>query len=96
MRTTIDIPESLLRRATAEAALRGLRLTDFVTEAVRSALEGAPGYGDDERQMMAEDVVFPVIRGPGGTAMRDLTAERIHEILEAEEVEHVLRPSGTD
>ncbi len=95
MRTTIDIPEDLLRRAKAEAALRGLKLKDYVTEALRAALrgdlesvrEGAPSYGDEDRQFLAQDCVFPLIRGAGGPALRDLTPERVHEILEQEEVD---------
>ena len=97
MRTTIDIPEDLLRRAKAEAALRGMSLKDYVTEAIRAALrahpdevaEAAPAYGDDE-QVLGEACVFPLIRGEGGPALRDLTPERVHEILEEEEVERAL------
>ena len=95
MRTTLDIPEDLLRRAKAEAALRGHSLKDFVTEAIRAALrapdvvaEGEPSYGDE--QVVGEDCVFPLIRGSGGPALRDLTPERVHEILEEEEVERVV------
>ena len=96
MRTTLDIPEDLLRRAKAEAALRGRSLKDFVTEAIRAALrvpselvaEGEPTYGDE--QVIGDDCVFPLIRGSGGTALRDLTPERVHEILEEEEVERAV------
>jgi len=96
MRTTLDIPEDLLRRAKAEAALRGRSLKDFVTEAIRAALrvpadfvaEGELTYGDE--QVVGEDCVFPLIRGPGGPVLRDLTPERVHEILEEEEVERVV------
>lgn len=97
MRTTIDIPENLLRRAKAEAALRGIPLTRWVTEAIRAALEGTgigvaespPAYGTDQ-QVLRDDCVFPLIRGEGGPALRDLTPERVHEILEAEEVNRAL------
>jgi len=103
MRTTLDIPEDLLRRAEAEAALRGMSLKSYVTEALRAALQGdlggsvaesAPTYSADE-QVLAEDCVFPLIRGEGGPALRELTPERVHEILEEEEVERALeRTSG--
>ncbi len=39
MRTTIDIPDELLRRAKSEAALRGRRLKDLVEEGLRLVLE---------------------------------------------------------
>ena len=97
MRTTLDIPEDLLRRAKAEAALRGMSLKSYVTEALRAALHGQPrlvaesepAYGVD-RQVLADDCVFPVIRGAGGPALRDLTPERVHAILEEEEVDRAL------
>ena len=80
----------------AEAALRGQSLKDFVTEAVRMALrvpsdvvaEGQTDYGDE--QTIGEGCVFPLIRGSGGPGLRDLTPERVHEILEEEEVERAV------
>jgi len=39
MRTTVDIPDELLRRAKSEAALRGRKLKDLVEEGLRLALE---------------------------------------------------------
>ena len=97
MRTTLDIPEDVLRKAKSEAALRGIPLKDYVTEAIRAALqddtvavaESGPDYGSDE-QVLADDCVFPLIRGAGGPVLRDLTPERVHEILEEEEVDHIL------
>ena len=101
MRTTIDIPEDLLRRAKAEAALRGITLKEYVNEAIRGALRGAhvaevePVYADDDRLVLEEDCVFPLIRGHGGPALRDLTPEKVHEILEQEEIDRELsRDSG--
>ncbi|MFQ5743645.1 MAG: hypothetical protein ACE5HV_08670 [Acidobacteriota bacterium] len=97
MRTTLDIPQDLLRKAKAEAALRGIPLKDYVAEAIRAALQRDPGsvaesgpdYGAN-RQVLADDCVFPLIRGEGGPALRDLTPERVHQILEEEEVERAL------
>jgi hypothetical protein len=45
MRTTIDLPDALFRRAKAEAALRGCHLKDLVTEALRLALDEPGGLG---------------------------------------------------
>jgi hypothetical protein len=41
---------------------------------------------DTEQQVLAEDCVFPLIRGEGGAALRDLTHKRAHAILEEEVV----------
>ncbi len=45
MRTTVDLPDELLRRAKSEAALRGRTLKDLVAEGLRLVLEqeNAPG-----------------------------------------------------
>jgi hypothetical protein len=45
MRTTIDLPDPLFRRAKAEAALRGYHLKDLIADALRVALNDpvAPG-----------------------------------------------------
>jgi hypothetical protein len=42
MRTTIDIPDELFRRAKSEAALRGRKLKDLVEDGLRLVL-GADG-----------------------------------------------------
>ena len=39
MRTTVDLPDELYRRAKAEAALRGRKLKDLVEEGLRRVLE---------------------------------------------------------
>ena len=38
MRTTVDVPDDLYRRAKAEAALRGRKLKDLVEEGLRLVL----------------------------------------------------------
>jgi hypothetical protein len=39
MRTTVEIPDELFRRAKSEAALRGRKLKDLVEEGLRRVLE---------------------------------------------------------
>jgi hypothetical protein len=39
MRTTIELPDDLLRRAKAEAALRGIKFKDLVQESLQRLLE---------------------------------------------------------
>jgi hypothetical protein len=39
MKTTIEVPDDLYRRAKAEAALRGRRLKDLVEEGLRRVLD---------------------------------------------------------
>jgi len=94
----MDHAHQVLRQAKSEAALRGMKLKDYVTEALRAALSGelrlvaerAPEYAGTDEQRLGDNCVFPLIRGAAGPAMRDLTAERLHAILEEEEVEREL------
>ncbi|MBV8925630.1 MAG: hypothetical protein JOZ74_09710 [Bradyrhizobium sp.] len=41
MKTTIEVPDELYRRAKAEAALRGRKLRDLVEDGLRLVLDGA-------------------------------------------------------
>ena len=105
MRTTIDVPEEILRRAKARAALRGIKLKDYVAEVLGDALRGdlgehAAASPVEERPSQAgrlrlgADCVFPLVRGECGPALREMTPERAHQILEEEEVERSLDPGG--
>ena len=102
MRTTIDIPEDLLRLAKATAALRGERLADVVTSALREALTGRGGTPSPEREPLADEsdrqdlghgCVLPLIRGEGGPALRGLTPRRAMELLEDEDAGRSARPA---
>jgi hypothetical protein len=42
MKTTLEIPDSVFRRAKAKAAEQGIPLRQFVTEAVQEKLNEAP------------------------------------------------------
>ncbi len=103
MRTTIDIPDELFRQVKARAALKGMKLKEYVTEALQDSLfrhrpvtevrETETQYGEDVL-VLREDCIFPLITGDTGEEMRSISGGRIEEILEEEEVEDALRPSG--
>ncbi len=46
MKTTLEIPDTVFRRAKAKAAERGVPLRQFVTEAVEDKLKALPGSGE--------------------------------------------------
>ena len=50
MRTTVDIPDALFRRAKSEAALRGRKLKDLVEEGLHLVLEGPPAVADKRKR----------------------------------------------
>ena len=45
MKTTLEIPDTVFRRAKSKAAEQGIPLRQFVTEAVEDKLETAPAGG---------------------------------------------------
>jgi len=45
MKTTLEIPNTIFRRAKSRAAERGIPLRQFVTEAVEDKLKAAPAAG---------------------------------------------------
>jgi hypothetical protein len=77
MRTTVDIPDALLRRAKSEAALRGRKLKDLVEEGLRLVLEakgetpqdGGPQaasrrkHGPSAHDLL-KDLIFKDVEGP--------------------------------
>lgn len=93
MRTTIDIPEHLLRRAKAEAALQGLRLEDFVRQALQRHLDGdgrppepasVAALGTQE---LGAECVFPLIIGTVGPVMHELGDAAAQRLLDEEDID---------
>ena len=98
VRTTIDIPEDLLRRARAEAALRGLRLKDVVRDALQRLLVdagrslGPAGRVALDEQALAADCVFPLITGAMGPALPDLRSDGAQRLLDDEDITSEVHP----
>jgi hypothetical protein len=61
MRTTVDIPDELFRRAKSEAALRGRKLKDLVEEGLRLVLEKEKAAADEQppakKKLSAHDLL---------------------------------------
>lgn len=70
MRTTIEIPDELMRQAKIRAAAEGKSIKQFVIEALDQRL--AP-----KQRVRLE---FPLIR-TGGAPIRDLTPEEMEEAM---------------
>ena len=93
MRTTIDIPDQLLRRAKAEAALQGRRVKDVVRDALQHHLTdagrvvepvGAPAPGVQE---LGDGCVFPLITGTTAPVLRDLRGANPQRLLDEDDVD---------
>jgi hypothetical protein len=77
MRTTIDLPDRLLREAKAAAAIEGRSLKDFITDAVERRL--ASGGSANRRR-----VRLPLVTSsrPGSVA---LTGDAVARLLEEDD-----------
>ncbi|MDQ3565775.1 MAG: DUF2191 domain-containing protein [Pseudomonadota bacterium] len=92
MKTTIDLPEDLLRRAKTEAALRGRKLCELVAEGLQLRLEmkeeARPAAGTPEPLLRSLDDL-PLIKGRPGAPKLNVTPQRVHELeMEAELERH--------
>ena len=67
MRTTVDIPDELLRRAKSEAALSGRKLKDLVEEGLRLVLALPPAGGEapPPKKLTAHDLLKDLIYNDG-------------------------------
>lgn len=77
MRTTIDLPQQLLRQAKATAAIEGRSLKEFVADAVAQKLSA--GSRTHRRR-----VQLPLVKSskPGSVA---LTGERVAHLIEQDD-----------
>jgi hypothetical protein len=84
MRTTLDLPDEIFRKLKAEAALRGFKLKELVTQFIERGLAADAGQPTPPRQRSP----FPVaIARDLGTPMTPaLTNEQLHSILEEEDL----------
>ena len=80
MRATIDLPDSLFRRAKAVSSLRGTTLKEFITQAVEHELAGSAIRLESRR------ADFPLVRSkhPGSI---HVTPDRVASLLEREDID---------
>lgn len=80
MRTTVDIPNELFRRAKAVASLHGTSLKKFITTAIEHELKTSGGLRPKRRR-----AALPLVpsANPGKI---ELSGDRVAEILESEDL----------
>ena len=93
MRTTIDLPEDLLRQAKSRAALDGVKLKDLVAALIREGLRrptaGAGEAKIPERRRPAPPVIIP----RRGRPIAAVSATDLHRIEETEDEAKYARPA---
>ncbi|MBN1673219.1 MAG: hypothetical protein JXR37_19395 [Kiritimatiellae bacterium] len=85
MRTTVDIPDLLLRRAKAAAALAGKKLKTFVTEALEHELEREPKNLSARRR-----VSLPLVRSKKPGSLR-ITGDTVSSALASGDADALAR-----
>lgn len=92
MRTTIDIPDNLLRRAKSTAALRGVTLKELVASFIETGLSVGPAFNRAPGQQSR----LPDFPQFGIAPIPSYSSEEIEEILLNQELERLdaNRPSG--
>lgn len=83
MRTTIDLPDELLRRAKVRAALDGTTLKDLITGYVEQGLRRREAPPEPPGRRRRSEL--PVARPATGRALPALTHADLHRILDEEE-----------
>jgi predicted component of type VI protein secretion system len=74
MKTTVEVPDDLYRRAKAEAALRGRKLKDLIEEGLRLVL--ASPHAKSSRPSLAE--LMKGARGVVDSGVPDLASNKRH------------------
>ena len=87
MKTTLDLPDELIRSIKLRAVREDRTLKDLVAELLRLGLAAEPA-----QRIVRRRVKLPLIEG-GHPAPpdRELTPDRVAAILMDEEVEHLVR-----
>ena len=83
MRTTLDLPDPLMRELKARAALEGVKLKDYFAAIVQAALQRPVGVAPARSPA-------PVFHRPNAqelSAMPVLTNAQLHAILDAEDAD---------
>lgn len=89
MRTTLDLPDETFRRLKAEAALRGYKLKELVTQFIERGLNEGP----QPLSAQAPRAVYaiPIAREADGTVTPALSNAQLQAILDDEDIEQTQR-----
>jgi hypothetical protein len=84
MKTTVEIPDELLRRAKVKAAQEGIHLRDLIVHGLRLAVEAPPGT--------SRRATFPLIKAASGS--RPVTDEDVTDAIALMDDDEAQRYAG--
>ena len=85
MRTTIDLPDDLLRQAKSKAALSGIKLKDLIARYVEEGLRRGTPFAESDTQPARRRSPPPVIIPTRGIPIQALRGDELREIETAED-----------
>jgi hypothetical protein len=85
MRTTVDLPDELLRQAKARAALDGVKLKDLIARYVEEGLRGRTPPLAETAQTTRRRRPPPVIIPARGVPIQALTGDESRDLETAED-----------
>jgi hypothetical protein len=88
MRTTIDLPDQLFRRAKTKAAMEGTSLKELITRFIE---QGLGDHGQESRRNRSLRSQPPVIRSATGRPILVLSNADIEALLGQEETQRIGR-----
>lgn len=100
MRTTLDLPDETFRQLKAQAALRGLKLKELVTQLIQRGLAAGANAPLPEHQgtaRLAESVPtypIPIAREADGTVTPYLRNAALQALLDEDDLTQVQRTLG--
>ena len=86
MRTTLDLPDPLMRELKARAAMEGIKLKDYFARMVEAALQRSSlGASDAQRSPV------PVFKRKGAKPMPAMTNAELNTALETQDTDKIIR-----
>ncbi len=82
MRTTLDLPDDLMKRAKIAAVERGSTLRDVVADGLRKTLM-------ESKPPKSKHLKLPALKLPKGHQIPALTNRQIAELFDAEDIAHL-------
>lgn len=80
MRTTLELPDSLMRELKARAALEGVKLKDYFANIAQAALQRPISSGVQPARSP-----LPVFKRPGAKAMPAMSNAELYAILDSKD-----------
>ena len=81
MRTTVDLPDALMREIKARAALEGVKLKDYFARLVQAALQRPAEFAGPAGRSPA-----PVFRRTSAKPMPALSNAELHALMDAQDL----------